>query len=925
MTSRQRRTSRLVRHSVFAASALLAVSSLGLSARAQLYFPPLMRKVVPTAAAAQLKAVTENQPIWQVMVKFRKNAPTDAEQFARQFSTTFSARAAEAQLVRAGLAQPGGNLNAPALTYKFSLEEIGWHVYRLPSPNVVGETLAALRKRPDVLLAVADNPTSLLIEPPTNPKWNAYADEFLFSLLLQNYGGYNGDDINPFLPPSEQGGISGGGLFGSILTRAARYYDSATWKYNWHLDTIKAQDAWGVFPTYYPTAAQMKTLPASQRPLVAVLDTGVDMNNPAFRAPGGVSTHANDGGMIQRNLARSFHLGNNGDNPGAPGYNPNPELAMDVFGHGTSVAGLIGAAANTNFGLPGVGITCRIVPVRIYGANGDGNDSDLLRGIRYAVNAGCVVINVSARTNFGWSPAFQDAVNYAWEHNAVVVAAIGNDGKNTVEEPNFKRYPASLARVLAVGGSVWAGEQPRGTYHLEWDGYDEEGNSTHYSEDIPYTGTYFVNELNASYSNYGNELGVVAPAGDGMFFENNAPAQTGDPSETDNLIWQYLMQSLASPPPSGIGLPLGAVPEFMHNYTVAPTYTVPMNDPTNPSFGAYAAFNLYHQGYGAVPGTSFASPVVAGLAALYAAKMGITQSTTGGAQQILSAIQRGCDDIFLPTDDYRPDNNSDGFGHFFKGGWSVAFGYGRINAAATLNNLNKRNATVGGVVGLVARNGVPTSGIRVDAIRSGYGSPVAVITGTDGVYRLRNLTQGVWEIKATGLSGTPISRNVTIVPGADLQAVDFTDARSTVSGTVTMQNVVEKNQPITFTFKAFNGGTDKVVTQMLSATGTFSIPNLDPGQYHLGVKGAKWLRRVVDVNASAGDVSGVTVSLLGGDGNNDNVANVTDLLQLISVYNTVRGGQDYQEAFDFTCNGTVDISDLLVLISNYNKFGDAAP
>jgi|GEM_PF-3407129 len=1013
MSSKSRRTNwrRHLRSLALSVSALLAISALALPATAQLYYPPLMRKVIPGLAAAQQQADTLPKPTQQVMVKFRRE--TSPAEFARVFSATFSARDAQAKLARRGIAKSPMQPNAPALSHKFSLQEIGWHVYRLPSSDVVGETLEALRKRPEVLLAVPDNPTQLLIDPPPNPQWNDWADEFIFSLLLQNYGGYNGSDSNPFLPPGG-GGVGGDGGFSSIFTRAARYYDSSTWKYRWHHDMIKSLDGWGVYPGYYPSAAQMQALPLSQRPLVAVIDTGVDMNHPAFRAPGSNSTHANDGGMIQRNLARSFHLGNNGDDPNAAGYDPDPEKAMDSFGHGTSVAGLIGAAANSEFGIPGVGITCRIVPVRIYGANGDGNDSDLLRGIRYAVNAGCVVINVSARTNFGYSPAFQDAVNYAWDRNALVVAAIGNDAKDTVQEPTFRRYPASLSRVLAVGGTIYAGVSGRGTYPLTWEETDEEGSTVTRSEDTPYTDSYFfpstqtpVNKENlASYSNFGLESGVVAPAGDGMFFANAAPANTGDTSEPDNLIWQYLMQNLASPPPNGIGLPLGAVPEYVCNYTTAPTYLVPMNDNTHPSFGGYAAFNLYHLGYGTVPGTSFSAPVVAGLAALYCAKNGITQATPGAPQQIIAAIQRGSNDLFQTNDEYRPDNSQDGAGHFFTGGWSQRFGYGRVNVNATLRSLNTRNATVGGVVGVITNNGVPSSDKIVEAIRAGYGSPVAVQTGADGVYRLRNLTQGVWQIKVTGLAPNPITRNVTVGAGYDMHAVDFGDIRvnvtpkdillpfgatqqfaatvggtddarvtwslpdaagatinstglfrapnalvgsnvalvqarsradttktdvttvtlvSRISGTVNLQNTVEKNQPMTFVFKAVNGGTDATFTQTLDTSGNFSIVGVEPGEYRLAIKGAKWLRKVVDMNAAAGNVSGVSVSLLGGDGNNDNAADIMDLTLLIAHYNKTRGNTGYLDAADFNCDGANDINDLLILISNYNRIGQPLP
>lgn len=65
----------------------------------------------------------------------------------------------------------------------------------------------------------------------------------------------------------------------------------------------------------------------------------------------------------------------------------------------------------------------------------------------------------------------------------------------------------------------------------------------------------------------------------------------------------------------------------------------------------------------------------------------------------------------------------------------------------------------------------------------------------------------------------------------------------------------------------------------------------------------------------------LTFDLLNGDINNDNVADITDLLALISAYNKVSPAPGYSVEADLNADGVDDIGDLLILISNYNKIG----
>ena len=154
------------------------------------------------------------------------------------------------------------------------------------------------------------------------------------------------------------------------------------------------------------------------RVIVAVVDTGVDLTHPD----------------LQGRLAagRSFVPGSTGP--------------MDDNGHGTHVAGIIAAEANNNQGIAGVAPKCRIMPVKVLDADGKGGTSDIVTGILWAVDHGAKVINLSLGGGTG-SKALEGAVQYVIKRNAVVVAAMGNDGENAQE------YPASYQGVIAVGAS----------------------------------------------------------------------------------------------------------------------------------------------------------------------------------------------------------------------------------------------------------------------------------------------------------------------------------------------------------------------------------------------------------------------------------------------------------------------------------------
>jgi serine protease len=157
---------------------------------------------------------------------------------------------------------------------------------------------------------------------------------------------------------------------------------------------------------------------------------------------------------------------------------------LDRNGHGTFVAAEIAESTDNGIGLTGLAYGVSVMPVRILDALGNGDAVTISRGIRYAVNHGAQVINLSLEFNIGIMardiPEIIGALTYAQRRGVVVVAAAGNEGLNQLA------YPAADATVISVGATT-------------------------------------RDECLADYSNFGPELNLVAPGGgdDAMLTQPN--------------------------------------------------------------------------------------------------------------------------------------------------------------------------------------------------------------------------------------------------------------------------------------------------------------------------------------------------------------------------------------------------------------------
>jgi subtilisin family serine protease/subtilisin-like proprotein convertase family protein len=180
-------------------------------------------------------------------------------------------------------------------------------------------------------------------------------------------------------------------------------------------------------------ATAWNTTTGSGRTIVAVIDTGVDYTHPDLAANIWTNTREiagngidDDGnGFIDDIRGWDFH--NNDNNP------------MDDNGHGTHVAGIIGAVGNNGVGISGVNWRVQIMPVKFLSSTGSGSMSNAIRALNYAVANGAAVSNNSYGGG-GFYQAFYDAIAGARARGHIFVAAAGNNSANTDTTPH---YPGS--------------------------------------------------------------------------------------------------------------------------------------------------------------------------------------------------------------------------------------------------------------------------------------------------------------------------------------------------------------------------------------------------------------------------------------------------------------------------------------------------
>ncbi len=234
-----------------------------------------------------------------------------------------------------------------------------------------------------------------------------------------------------------------------------------------------AQSSWSLQTTQTPTAWNQTT---GASVTVAVIDSGFALNHEDLRQ----QWHQNQGetgttkagdrcwtGTVQNKTSNACDDDNNGYKDDVTGWNfvsstNNPQAGQlnangAAVSHGTETAGLAGATSNNGLGIASFNWGTRLMPLQALNDDGAGYTSDVIAALYYAVDNGAEVVNMS----LGGSqpdPAMQTAIDYAYDHNVVVVAAAGNCGTGQElgcdpNKPGAMSYPALSNHVIAVGAT----------------------------------------------------------------------------------------------------------------------------------------------------------------------------------------------------------------------------------------------------------------------------------------------------------------------------------------------------------------------------------------------------------------------------------------------------------------------------------------
>ncbi len=208
----------------------------------------------------------------------------------------------------------------------------------------------------------------------------------------------------------------------SLIALPASASDDARFGEQWSLQRIGAPTAWG------------STTGAGVR--IGIVDTGIDLAHEDLAA---------------KVVAHTSCIGSNGDPARCTGS------GQDEQGHGTHVAGIAAAAKDNKIGVAGVAPDAELVVAKVLGANGGGTIEDINAGIRWVVDNGARVVNLSlGDPNFLLTSvqgtALSAGIEYAWAHGAIPVVASGNENPAGLDVLGSSDYGSINALVVGATG-----------------------------------------------------------------------------------------------------------------------------------------------------------------------------------------------------------------------------------------------------------------------------------------------------------------------------------------------------------------------------------------------------------------------------------------------------------------------------------------
>lgn len=192
----------------------------------------------------------------------------------------------------------------------------------------------------------------------------------------------------------------------------------------------------------------------AKRPVIAILDTGVDINHPDLKDNIWSNEKEANGSDFEDD-------DNNGYCDDVHGWDFIHNTAiisdgMDGNGHGTHCAGIAAAVGNNGIGITGANPNAKILPIKVMGDDGTGDIATIVRGIDYAVASGANILSMSL--GGGYSTAEYQALSKAYAAYIPIVAAAGNSGAS-IYAPGQPTFPAAYDIVLGVMASGQNGQR----------------------------------------------------------------------------------------------------------------------------------------------------------------------------------------------------------------------------------------------------------------------------------------------------------------------------------------------------------------------------------------------------------------------------------------------------------------------------------
>ncbi len=548
---------------------------------------------------------------------------------------------------------------------------------------------------------------------------------------------------------------------------------------------------------------------------------------------------------------------------------PNPVTSLDV--HGTAVAGVAGARGGNSIGVTGAAPLALLAGLRLdFESSNTLPFIDVMTYRSSGANTQIKIKNHSYGASSPFQPSAAESAALATSANAgtIHVIAAGNSRGGANEDAN-KAEPQNSPHAIVVSA-------------------------------MTNSGTF------ADYSDFGSNIICTAPSDGATGFGILTTDRTGDAGYNGFPDTSYTDifggTSSASPLVAGVAALVKQVQPslnarfFKHllvrtSRKVHPGDVSPQSDGGWKTNGAGYQFNQNY-GFGLIDANALTQQ-----AALFSGVTALETRTTGTVN-VNAAI---------------PDNNLTGISRTF-----TLSGGGKIEEVlVTLQATHTYRGDLEAV--LTSPAGTSSRVFRAHGVDGGANLNWTFCMNTFW----GESPNGTWTLTLKDTfqqdSGTWTNFAVTARVG------DLVGSTNPLSGTVTLGNFSGNVTSIPVTFELLDTANNNVLasTTMNLGSGGAYVWNVSlTGTYHLRAKASHWLRRrLSSVNVVSGGVTGLNMSLVNGDVNNDNSINVTDFLQLRAAFGSSSGSGNWNPNADLNGDGSVNVTDFLILRANFGQTG----